>query len=33
IYFYISKNLVRPNVTGFSTNITDRHRKRWMCKS
>lgn len=33
IYFYITKNLVRPNVTGFTTNITDRHRKRWMCKS
>lgn len=32
IYFYISKNLVRPNITGFTTNITDRHRKRWMCK-
>ncbi len=31
IYFWVNKNLVRPEVTGFGTSITDNHRARWMC--
>jgi oligopeptide transport system substrate-binding protein len=31
IYFYVSKNLLNPKITGFGPNIADRHRIRWMC--
>jgi oligopeptide transport system substrate-binding protein len=31
IYFYISKNLVRPEVTGWVENVPDKHFKRWIC--
>lgn len=31
IYFYVSKNLVSPNVTGFTDNIIDHHRARYWC--
>jgi len=31
VFFYISKNLVNPNVTGWVDNVPDHHRKRWLC--
>lgn len=31
VFFYVSKNLVRPNVTGWVDNIIDRHRIRYLC--
>lgn len=31
IYFYVSKNLVNPNITGFTDNIIDHHRARYWC--
>lgn len=31
IYFYISKNLVRPEVTGWVENVPDKHMKRFVC--
>jgi oligopeptide transport system substrate-binding protein len=31
VFFYISKNLVNPNITGWVDNIADEHRKRWLC--
>jgi oligopeptide transport system substrate-binding protein len=31
IYFYISKNLVRPEVTGWVENVPDKHPKRFVC--
>ena len=31
VYFYISKNLVNPNITGWVPNVPDHHRKRWLC--
>lgn len=31
IYFYVSKNLVSPNITGFTDNIIDHHRARYWC--
>ena len=31
IYFYISKNLVNPAVTGWLENVPDHHRRRWVC--
>lgn len=30
-FFWVSRNLVSPNVTGWEENILDKHRKRWMC--
>ena len=33
VFFYVSKNLVSPDVTGWIDNITDHHRKRWVCFS
>jgi len=30
-YFWISRNLVNPNVSGWIDNIVDHHRKRWLC--
>lgn len=31
IYFYVSKNLVSPKVTGWIPNISDWHRTRYLC--
>jgi oligopeptide transport system substrate-binding protein len=31
IYYGTSKQLVNPDITGFSTNLEDVHRVRWMC--
>jgi oligopeptide transport system substrate-binding protein len=31
IYFYVNKNLVSPRVTGWTDNITDWHRSRYLC--
>ena len=31
VYFWVSRNLVSPQVTGWADNILDHHRKRWMC--
>ncbi|HTI66409.1 MAG TPA: peptide ABC transporter substrate-binding protein [Caulobacteraceae bacterium] len=31
VYYYVSKNLVNPAVTGWIENIADHHRKRWVC--
>ena len=31
IYFYVNKNLVSPRVTGWTNNITDWHRSRYLC--
>lgn len=31
IYFYVSKNLVSPRVTGWVPNIADWHRTRYLC--
>ncbi|CAN7620405.1 peptide ABC transporter substrate-binding protein [Devosia sp. LjRoot16] len=33
IYWYVSKNVVSPKVTGFEDNAKDIHRVRWMTKS
>lgn len=33
IYWYVSKNVVSPKVTGFEDNAKDVHRHRWMTKS
>ncbi|MFA7263209.1 MAG: peptide ABC transporter substrate-binding protein [Caulobacter sp.] len=31
IYFYVNKNLVRPDITGWVDNLLDHHRTRWLC--
>lgn len=31
VYFYVSKNLVSPRVTGWRDNIVDHHRARYLC--
>jgi oligopeptide transport system substrate-binding protein len=31
VYYYISKNLVAPGVTGWIENLPDYHRRRWVC--
>ncbi len=31
VFFYVSKNLVNPNITGWIDNVPDHHRKRWLC--
>jgi oligopeptide transport system substrate-binding protein len=31
IYFWVSRNLVNPRVTGWTDNIEDFHRARWLC--
>jgi oligopeptide transport system substrate-binding protein len=31
IVYYVSKNLVNPEVTGWEDNIVDIHRTRYMC--
>jgi oligopeptide transport system substrate-binding protein len=33
VYFYVSKNLVSPRVTGWVDNIVDHHRARYLCMS
>lgn len=30
-YFYVTKNLVNPKVTGFIDNVIDHHRTRYLC--
>ena len=32
IFFYINKNLVNPRITGWTENITDHHRARYLCE-
>lgn len=31
IFFYVNKNLVRPEITGWVDNLLDHHRTRWLC--
>jgi oligopeptide transport system substrate-binding protein len=31
IFFYVNKNLVNPNVTGWVDNLVDHHRSRYLC--
>ena len=31
LYFTVSRNLVRPDITGWVDNITDTHRSRYLC--
>ena len=31
IYFFVNKNLVSPRLTGWTANITDTHRSRYLC--
>jgi len=31
VYFGVSRNLVNPRVTGWGSNIQNRHRARWLC--
>ena len=31
LYYWVSRNLVNPSITGWEDNIIDHHRKRWMC--
>ncbi len=33
IYWYVSKNAVSPKVSGFTDNVENIHRVRWMSKS
>ncbi len=33
IYWYVSKNVVSPKITGFEDNAKDIHRVRWMSKA
>ncbi len=33
IYWYVSKNVVSPSITGFEDNTKDIHRTRWLTKS
>jgi oligopeptide transport system substrate-binding protein len=32
IFFYISKNLVSPKITGWVDNLSDRHPSRYLCR-
>ncbi len=32
IFFYISKNLVSPDITGWVDNLSDRHPSRYLCR-
>jgi oligopeptide transport system substrate-binding protein len=32
IYFYVNKNLVSPQITGWVDNIVDWHRSRYLCR-
>lgn len=31
VYFYVNKNLVSPKITGWTDNLVDHHRTRWLC--
>jgi oligopeptide transport system substrate-binding protein len=31
VYFYVSKNLVRPDLMGWVDNLVDHHRSRYLC--
>jgi hypothetical protein len=31
LYFYVSSSLTNPRVTGFESNIDDKHRARYIC--
>lgn len=31
IYFWVSRNLVSPRVSGFVDNVANKHRARWLC--
>ena len=31
MYYWVSRNFVSPQLTGWVDNIIDHHRKRWMC--
>jgi oligopeptide transport system substrate-binding protein len=31
LYYYVSKNLVSPKLTGWAPNIADWHRDRYVC--
>jgi oligopeptide transport system substrate-binding protein len=31
VFFYVSKNLVSPKITGWVDNLPDYHRTRWLC--
>ncbi|HRD27107.1 MAG TPA: hypothetical protein PLO65_02280, partial [Caulobacter sp.] len=31
IFYYVNKNLVRPEITGWVDNLLDHHRTRWLC--
>ncbi len=31
LFFYVNKNLVNPDVTGFVDNLIDWHRARFLC--
>ncbi|MBX2804800.1 MAG: peptide ABC transporter substrate-binding protein [Hyphomicrobiales bacterium] len=33
IYYYLSRNVVSPKISGFNSNTFDIHRTRWMSKS
>lgn len=33
IYFYASRNVVSPKITGFEDNAFDKHRTRWLTKA
>ncbi|ALN72082.1 hypothetical protein M673_05105 [Aureimonas sp. AU20] len=33
IYYYVTKNVVSPKITGFEDNVKDIHRTRWLAKA
>ena len=33
LYFYVSKHLVSPDVSGFESNVLDRHPSRYLRKT
>ena len=33
IYYYVSKNVVSPKISGYVDNAKDIHRTRWLTKS
>jgi ABC-type oligopeptide transport system substrate-binding subunit len=32
LYFYVSKHLVSPSVSGYESNVFDRHPSRYLAK-
>ena len=32
VVYYVNKNLVRPDITGWVDNIEDIHRGRYLCR-